>query len=148
LQVFWQGILLTSLRGIVVKSAQQLLNEFLQRRGKPAAQFSFERWGDDHEPTFTATVSILGKEFVGETCGTKQSAKEARQPSHAKSLVFLTKLFAHGAAGLIPVALFFTPDRCSFFVVDIGRRMVQCRRVAGFLVGFFAIMILLVKIIL
>jgi hypothetical protein len=58
-------------------NARQRLNEMLQLRHQPAAQFTYDKSGTDHFPTFVAHLQIGDREYVGESRGTKKLAAES-----------------------------------------------------------------------
>lgn len=58
-------------------NARQRLNEMLQQRCQPAAQFTYDKSGTDHFPTFVAHLQMDGREYVGESRGTKKLAAES-----------------------------------------------------------------------
>lgn len=62
---------------IHIMNARQRLNEMLQRRCQPAAQFTYDKSGTDHFPTFVAHLKIGDREYVGESRGTKKLAAES-----------------------------------------------------------------------
>ena len=70
------------------KSAQQVLNEYLQKKRRPAASYEIRRNGPDHEPWFDAVLNIERQTFEGQG-STKQIAKEAAAAAFVEEVLVI-----------------------------------------------------------